>query len=65
MVRTPSSFFIAKNLKFPFCNGIREDIVNAVLFYASDESSFIRGAIQEVVGGLGMPSPLYGDAVTG
>lgn len=43
--------------------GLPEDIANAVLFYASDESSFITGALQEVAGGFGMPSPIYGDAV--
>lgn len=43
--------------------GRPEDIAQAVLFYASDESSYITGAIQEVAGGFGMPSPIYGDAV--
>lgn len=43
--------------------GFPQDIANAVLFYASDESSYITGTLQEVAGGFGMPSPIYGDAV--
>ena len=43
--------------------GEPEDIANAVLFYASDESSYITGDILEVAGGFGMPTPIYGDAI--
>lgn len=43
--------------------GKPEDIANAVLFYASDDSSFITGDLLEVAGGYGMPSPQYGDFV--
>lgn len=43
--------------------GYPQDIANAVLFFASDESSYITGTLQEVAGGFGMPSPIYGDAV--
>lgn len=43
--------------------GKPEDIANAVLFYASDDSSFITGDLLEVSGGYGMPSPQYGDFV--
>lgn len=43
--------------------GKPEDIANAVLFYVSDESSFITGDILEVAGGFGLPTPQYGDMV--
>lgn len=43
--------------------GKPDDIANAVLFLASDESSFVTGEIIKVAGGFGMPSPLYGDGV--
>ena len=44
--------------------GHPEDIANAVLFFASDDSSFITGQILEVAGGYGLPSPMYGETVT-
>lgn len=45
--------------------GEPEDIAKAVLFYASDDSSYITGAVQEVAGGYGIPAPEYADAVRG
>ena len=36
-----------------------EDIANAVLFFASEMSSFITGETLEVSGGFGVPSPMY------
>lgn len=41
--------------------GKPEDIAKAVLFYASDDSSFITGDILEVAGGYSMPTPQYAD----
>lgn len=43
--------------------GKPEDIAKAVLFYASDDSSFITGDILEVAGGYSMPTPQYGDYI--
>ncbi len=45
--------------------GEPEDIAQAVLFYASDDSAYITGAVQEVAGGYGIPAPEYADAVHG
>ncbi len=45
--------------------GQPDDIANAVLFLASDDSSFITGQILEVAGGFGLPSPMYGEIVKG
>lgn len=39
--------------------GLPEDIANACLFLASDQSSFITGEDLPVAGGFGMPSPMY------
>ena len=36
-----------------------EDIANAVLFFASDMSSFVTGETMPVAGGFGLPSPMY------
>lgn len=41
--------------------GQPEDIANAVLFFASDESSFITGDILEVGGGYALGTPQYGE----
>ncbi|TQX65205.1 SDR family oxidoreductase, partial [Clostridioides difficile] len=35
--------------------GEPDDIAKAVLFYASDDSSFITGDLLEVAGGFGLP----------
>lgn len=41
--------------------GKPEDIANTVLFFASDDSSYITGNIMEVAGGYGLGTPQYGD----
>ncbi|MDV0441475.1 SDR family oxidoreductase [Methanorbis furvi] len=41
--------------------GEPEDIANAVLFFAGDDSSYITGHILDVAGGFGIPTPMYGD----
>ena len=38
---------------------VPEDIANAVLFFASDMSSFVTGETMPVAGGFGLPSPMY------
>ena len=43
--------------------GKPEDIANAVLFFASDDSSYITGNIMEVAGGYGLGTPQYGDII--
>lgn len=43
--------------------GEPEDIANAVYFYACPESAFVTGAVQEVTGGFGIPTPEYADSV--
>lgn len=43
--------------------GKPEDIASAVLFFASDESSYITGEIMEVAGAFGKFTPMYGDFV--
>ena len=45
--------------------GEPEDIAKAVLFLASDDSSFITGHILDVAGGFGIGTPEYADAVKG
>ena len=62
-----SEEFIESFLKHVPLNrfGLPKDIANAVLFLASDESSFITGEIISVAGGFAKPSPLYADNVRG
>ena len=43
--------------------GTPEDIANAVLFFASDDSSYITGSILEVSGGYHLGTPQYADFV--
>lgn len=58
-----SEEFIESFLKHVPLNrmGRPDDIAKAVLFYASDDSSFITGDILEVAGGYAMPTPQYGE----
>ncbi len=39
--------------------GEPEDIANAVLFYASDMSSYVTGGVMEVSGGFALGTPMY------
>lgn len=41
--------------------GTPQDIANAVLYYASDDSSYVTGMIHPVAGGYSMPTPQYAD----
>ncbi len=43
--------------------GTPEDMANAVAFFASDDSSYITGAILEVAGGYGLGTPQYAEYV--
>lgn len=43
--------------------GTPEDIANAVLYFASDESSFVTGTIHEVAGGYAMGTPQYAEDI--
>ena len=43
--------------------GNPEDIANAVLFFASENSSYITGSILEVSGGYHLGTPQYADFV--
>lgn len=46
-----------KRMAFP------EEIANAVLYFASDESAFTTGQILAIHGGFGMVTPLYADMI--
>ena len=39
--------------------GEPEDIANAVLFFASNMSSYVTGSVMECAGGSGLGTPLY------
>lgn len=41
--------------------GTPEDMANAALFFASEDSSYITGHILDVAGGYGIGTPQYGD----
>lgn len=41
--------------------GTPEDIANAVLFFASDDSAYITGHLLDVAGGYGLGTPQYAD----
>lgn len=41
--------------------GRPDDIAKAVVFFASDDSSFITGDLMEIAGGFGMPTPQYAE----
>ncbi len=43
--------------------GRPEDIANAVLFFASDDSAYVTGHIMEVAGGYGLGTPQYADMI--
>ncbi|MEG0541048.1 MAG: SDR family oxidoreductase, partial [Angelakisella sp.] len=45
--------------------GRPEDIANAVLFLASEDSSYITGHILDVAGGYGLGTPQYADTIRG
>lgn len=41
--------------------GLPEEIANAVVYFASDESAYTTGQILAVSGGFGVATPVYGD----
>ena len=43
--------------------GTPEDMANAVLFFASDDSSYVTGHIMEVSGGYHLGTPQYADFI--
>ena len=42
-----------------------EDIANMVAFLASDESRYVTGELIPVAGGFGLPTPIFGDVMSG
>lgn len=45
--------------------GKPEDQANAIMFFATDDSSWVTGQILEVSGGFGCGSPVFGDTLGG
>ena len=45
--------------------GKPEDQANAIMFFATDDSSWVPGQILEVSGGFGCGSPVFGDTLGG
>lgn len=43
--------------------GKPEEVASAVVYFASEESSYITGQVLEVSGGFGMPTPVFGDMI--
>ena len=41
--------------------GTPEEIAEAVVYFASDESAYTTGQILTVSGGFGLATPVYGD----
>jgi 3-oxoacyl-[acyl-carrier protein] reductase len=41
------------------------DIANMVAFLASDKARYVTGELVTVAGGFGLPTPIYGDAMSG
>ena len=41
--------------------GLPEEIANAVVYFAGDESAYTTGQIIAVSGGFGLATPVYGD----
>lgn len=63
---------VDKNLSIDFKNfflkhiplkkiGLPEEIASAVIYFASDESSYTTGQILAISGGFGLATPIYGD----
>lgn len=42
-----------------------EDIANMVVFLASDKSRYVTGELIPVAGGFGLPTPIFGDVMSG
>lgn len=42
-----------------------EDIANMVAFLASDKSRYVTGELIPVAGGFGLPTPIFGDVMSG
>lgn len=43
--------------------GMPEEVAQAVVYFASDESSYTTGQILSISGGFGIATPLYGDLI--
>jgi NAD(P)-dependent dehydrogenase (short-subunit alcohol dehydrogenase family) len=41
--------------------GIPEEIAKAVIYFASDDSTYTTGQILAISGGFGLATPIYGD----